>query len=45
MLMTCKGWVMCEGIEEHYQRIVLKDLGGGGVLEDKLKCGHGNRDV
>ena len=29
--------MMCEGIEEHYQRIVLKELGGGGGLEDRLE--------
>ena len=33
ILMTCVGWVMCEGIEEHYQ----KNSGGGG-LEDKLNA-------
>ena len=37
MLMTCGGWVVCKGIEERYQRIALKELGGRG-LKDKVNA-------
>ena len=50
--MTCKGWMMCEGIEEHYQRIVLKELGtvggvggAGGQAGEQAECGHGDKDM
>ena len=35
--MTCGGWMVCEGIEEHYQKRVLKELGGWG-LKDKVNA-------
>ena len=31
--MSCGGWMVCEGIEEHYQRIALKELGGRGLMD------------
>ena len=40
--MTCVGWVMCEGIEEHYQK---NSGGGGGGAGGQAECSHGNKDM
>ena len=42
--MTCRGWMVCEGIEEHYQRIALKELGGEGA-QGQDECSRGDKDV